>query len=146
MAFAFAVNLPLTLAYEQPHSFGGFLGSLYHFVASLCMVAVQMLAPDGWRFNEMADGGLAWQSAVRSTLEGLVCVGFAVGLHLYIVVPMQVAMTGPDGSPFLKFGVVAVLSVLLSFGAARLSRRVPGIRRVLGAAPPPAVTTADLPP
>lgn len=70
MAFAFAVNLPLTLAYEQPHSFGGFLGSLYHFVASLCMVAVQMLAPDGWRFNEMADGGLAWQSAVRSTLEG----------------------------------------------------------------------------
>ena len=32
VAFAFAVNPPLTLAYEQPHSFGDFLGSLYHDV------------------------------------------------------------------------------------------------------------------
>ena len=146
-------------------------GSGIGFVASLCMAAVEKLAPDAG-VNGKAGGGLGWRSAVRSTLEGLVCVGFAVGLlvvvrdrvrrplrrasamaatrygayilHLYIVVPMQVAMTGPDVSPFLKFGVVAVLSVLLLFGAARLTRRMPGIRRVLGAAPLPAVTTADL--
>jgi hypothetical protein len=65
-------------------------------------------------------------------------------LHLYIVVPIQAALTGPDASAFLKFGVVAVLAVLLSFGAAHLSRRVPCIRRLLGTAPPytPAATSS----
>jgi surface polysaccharide O-acyltransferase-like enzyme len=133
-------------------------------VATVCVVAVQMLAPDGWRYNELADGGVGWQSMVRSTLEGLICVGLAVGvpvvvrelvhrplrlvsatavisyaayiLHVYIVVPIQVAVTGPDLSPFLKFGVVAVLAILFSFGAAHLSRRVPGLRRLLGTTPP----------
>jgi glucans biosynthesis protein C len=132
-------------------------------LAALCMVAVQMLAPDSWRYNEFANGGLAWQSLVRSTVEGLICVGLAVGvtvlvrdlihrplrlvsglaatsyaayiLHVYIVVPLQVSITGVHASPFLKFGFVAVLAVLLSFGAAHLSRRVPGIRRLLGTAP-----------
>jgi fucose 4-O-acetylase-like acetyltransferase len=132
-------------------------------LAALCMVAVQMLAPDSWRYNEFADGGRGWQSLVRSTVEGLICVGLAVGvtvlvrdlihrplrlasamaatsyaayiLHVYIVVPLQVAITEVDASPFLKFGVVAVLAVLLSFGAAHLSRRLPGIRRLLGTAP-----------
>ena len=42
--------------------------------------AVQMLAPDSWRYNELANGGLGWQSLVRSTMEGLVCVGFVVGV------------------------------------------------------------------
>jgi peptidoglycan/LPS O-acetylase OafA/YrhL len=107
---------------------------------------------------------------VRSTLEGLVCVGLAVGvlvvvrdtvhrplrrvsamaatsyaayiLHLYIVVPLQAAITGPDLSPFLKFGVVAALAVLLSFGAAHTSRSVPGLHRLLGTAPPRAPATA----
>lgn len=138
-------------------------------VASLCMVAVQMLAPDSWRYNELANGGLGWQSLVRSTLEGLVCVGLAVGvlvvvremvhrplrlvsamaatsyaayiLHLYIVVPLQAAITGPDVSPFLKVGVVAAVAVLLSFGAAHTSRRVPGLRRLLGTARPRAPAT-----
>ena len=141
-------------------------------VASLCMVAVQMLAPDSWRYNELANGGLGWQSLVRSTLEGLVCVGLAVGLlvvvrdmvhrplrlvsamadtsyaayilHPYIVVPLQVAITGPDVSPFLKFGVVAVLAVVLSFGAAHLSRSVPGLRRLLGTAPTRTQSTPGL--
>jgi hypothetical protein len=132
-------------------------------VASVCMVGMQMLAPDGWRYNQLADGGTGWQSLVRSTLEGLICVGLAVGvpvavrdlvdrplrwasamaatsyaayiLHVYIVVPIQVAITGPNASPFLKFGVVAVLAVMLAFGAAHLSRGVPGLRRVLGTEP-----------
>ena len=141
-------------------------------VASLAMVTLQMFAPESWRYNELADGGLEWQSLVRSTLEGLVCVGLAVGvlvlvrdlvhrpvplvsamavtsyaayiLHLYIVVPLQVAMTGPDLPPFPKFGVVAVLAVVLSFGIAHLSRRVPGVRRLLGTAPTRAPTNAGL--
>jgi surface polysaccharide O-acyltransferase-like enzyme len=132
--------------------------------ASLCMVAVQMLAPDSSRYNQLANGGLGWPSVVRSGLEGLVCAGLAVGvlvvvrdlvhrplrlvsamaatsyaayiLHMSIVVPIQAAIAEPDVSPFLKFSVVAVLAVLLSFGAAHLSGRVPGIRRLLGTGPP----------
>jgi surface polysaccharide O-acyltransferase-like enzyme len=131
--------------------------------ASLGMVIIQMLTPVSWRYNELANGGPGWPSLVRSALEGLICVGLAVGvlvvardlvrqplpmvsamaatsyaayiLHLYIVVPLQAAITGPNLSPFLKFGVVAVLAVLLSFGTAHLSRRVPGLRHLLGTAP-----------
>jgi hypothetical protein len=131
--------------------------------ASLAMVAMQTLAPHGWHYNTLADGGLGWQSAVRSTLEGLICVGLAVGLpvvlrdlthrplplvsaaamtsyaayilHVYILVPLQASITGLDLSPFLKFGFVAGLGLLLSFGAARLSGRVPGVRRLLGTTP-----------
>jgi peptidoglycan/LPS O-acetylase OafA/YrhL len=138
-------------------------------VASACMVTIQMSAPDNWRYNELANGGVGWQSMVRSTLEGLICVGLAVGvlvivrdlvhrplplvsamaatsyaaylLHVYIVVPIQIAITGPHASALLKFAVVATLAVLLSFGAAHLSRRAPGIRRLLGTAPPPPPTT-----
>ncbi|GAA3340681.1 acyltransferase family protein [Amorphoplanes nipponensis] len=133
--------------------------------AAAGMVAVQTMAPPGWHFNELANGGPGWQSLVRCTLEGFICAGLAVGLpvavrelarrplrvvsaaaaasyaayvlHLYILVPLQAAMTGPDASPFVKFGIVAVPAVLLSFGAAHLSRRVPGLRRLLGTAPPP---------
>ena len=131
--------------------------------ASLAMAAVQSAAPESWRYNALANAGLGWQSLVRSTLESLVCVGLSVGLvvvlrdlvrrplrlvtamaatsyaayvlHIYVLVPLQVAVLEPDLSPFVKFGVVAVLGVLLSFGAAHLSRRVPGVRRLLGTAP-----------
>ncbi|GAA0804780.1 acyltransferase family protein [Spirilliplanes yamanashiensis] len=131
--------------------------------ASVTMAAAQLAAPGGWHYNELANGGAGWQSLVRSGLEALICVGLAVGvpvvvrdlvhrplplvtamaassyaayiLHLYIVVPLQVAVAGPSASPFLKFGVVSVLALALSFGAAHLSRRVPGLRRLLGTAP-----------
>jgi hypothetical protein len=130
--------------------------------AAAGMVAVQTLAPAGWRYNELADGGAGWQSSVRSTLEGFIGVGLAVGvpvvvrdlvrrplrlvsalavtsyaayiLHVYLVVPIQYALTSPALSPFVKFGIVAVLGVVFSFGAAHLSRRVPGVRRLLGTA------------
>lgn len=132
--------------------------------ASVAMTAIQMLAPDAWRFNATADGGAGWQSLVRSTLEGLIGVGLAVGLpllirdlvhrplrlvsamavtsyvayilHVYLLVPIQGATTWPDLSPFLKFGIVAVLGVALSFGVAHLSGRVPGLRALLGTTPP----------
>jgi peptidoglycan/LPS O-acetylase OafA/YrhL len=119
-----------------------------------------------------ATGGRTWEALLRTTLESLICAGLSVGLvvafrelvtrsgrllgamaaasfaayivHLYIVVGLQVAILGVPLPAFAKFAVVAVLGVTLTFGAAHLSRRVPGVRVVLGTAPsrPDATTPA----
>jgi glucans biosynthesis protein C len=113
--------------YATPQRSGQGMWLFAGMVASAGMAAIQMLAPADWRYNELANGGVGWQSLVRSTLEGLICVGLAVGvpvvirylvhrslrlvsamaatsyaayiLHLYIVVPIQVAITGLDQMP-----------------------------------------------
>jgi hypothetical protein len=56
-------------------------------------------------------------------------------LHLYIVIGLQIAILGWDLPVFVKFALVSTLGVLLSFGVAHLSRRVPGVRAVLGTRP-----------
>ncbi|WP_413250152.1 acyltransferase family protein [Sinomonas flava] len=112
-----------------------------------------------------ATGGPDWRSALRVTLEILICAGLSVGLvvvlrealrrerpfmaamarasyaayilHVYIVVGLQVAILQPAWPAGVKFLLVAVFGLLFSFGAAHLSGKVPGLRVLLGTAPRP---------
>lgn len=56
-------------------------------------------------------------------------------LHLTIVISIQAGMTRLDVPALVKFGIVTVLGVALAFGLAHLSRRVPGLRVILGTTP-----------
>lgn len=123
---------------------------------------MQLLPPE--RIPEfLAFGGDNWQSLVYSTWEALICVGMVVGLiflartafsrpnrlvvamlagsyaayilHLGIVIGLQAGIEGFDLPVFVKFGLVAFFGVVLTFGIAHLSRRVPGLRVILGTTP-----------
>jgi peptidoglycan/LPS O-acetylase OafA/YrhL len=117
----------------------------------------------GWWGDIMVRGGLNWPSLLRSTLEALIAAGLSVGLvvlfrevfhrpsrllvamatasyaayilHLYIVVGLQIGFGGLELPAVVKFAMVAVLGTALAFGLAHLSRRVPGMRIVLGTTP-----------
>jgi hypothetical protein len=131
-------------------------------VASAGVFAMQLLPPE--RIPEfLAFGGDNWQSLVYSTWEALICVGMVVGLiflaraafsrpnrlvvamlagsyaayilHLGIVIGLQAGIEGVDLPVFVKFGLVAVFGVVLTFGIAHLSRRLPGLRVILGTTP-----------
>jgi hypothetical protein len=108
-------------------------------------------------------GGFTWQALLWSTLEALICTGMVVGLvvvsravfrrpnrmlssmadasyaayilHVTLVLGLQAGLEGVDMSASYKFGVVAILGVMLAFGAGHLSRHVPGLRAVLGTTP-----------
>ncbi|BCT75215.1 hypothetical protein SCMU_10570 [Sinomonas cyclohexanicum] len=110
-----------------------------------------------------ATGGVDWRSAVRVTLEILVCAGLSVGLvvvlrdafnregqligamanasyaayilHVFIVVALQAAILQLAWPAGAKFTAVAVLGLVLCFGAAHLSGKVPGLRLLLGTTP-----------
>ena len=116
-----------------------------------------LLAPDS---DVTAGGGFTWQSLLYSAWESLICVGMVVGLivlfrqvfrranrtlvalaaasyaayiiHFMIVVFLQAGIEGVQVPALVKFGSVAVLGVLLAFGVGHLSRRVPGLRTILG--------------
>lgn len=119
-------------------------------------------APDRWD-EVTADGGFVAQSLVSSTWEALICVGLCLGLitlfrtmftrtnrvlvamaaasyaayiiHFLIVVFLQAGIQGLELPALVKFGFVTILGVLLAFGVGHLSRRVPGLRVILGTAP-----------
>jgi peptidoglycan/LPS O-acetylase OafA/YrhL len=108
----------------------------------------------------IAPGGLDLRSLVFSAWESLLCVSMTVGLvvffretfhrenrplaamakdsyaaymlHLAIVVALQAAIAGLHLPPLVKLALVAVLGVALAFGVAHLSRKVPGVRVILG--------------
>lgn len=131
--------------------------------ASIGVVAAQELLPDRWDgYLELERGGANWPSLLRSALEALVCAGLGVGvlvlfreavrrpsrlltmmasasyaayiLHLYLVVALQSVAVDLRLPVFVKFALVAVVGVALSFGLGHLSRRVPGARVLLGTA------------
>lgn len=109
-----------------------------------------------------ATGGLDWRSLIRVSLEILICTGLSVGLvvtlreafrlpirffaamatasyaayilHVFLVVGLQAAILPIAWPAGVKFTVVAVLGLLLSFGIGYLSRFVPGLRTLLGTA------------
>ena len=117
----------------------------------------------GWWNDVMAAGGLNWPSLARSTCEALICVGLSIGLivtfrqtfrkpsrllttvaaasyaayilHLYIVISLQNLIKEAALPAAAKFAVVAVLGIVFSFGLALLSRRIPGLRVILGTKP-----------
>lgn len=129
-------------------------------VASAGYWALLLLAPDS---NVTAGGGFNWQSLLYSTWESLICAGMVVGLivlfrqvfrrtnralvamaaasyaayiiHFMIVVFLQAGIEGLDLPALVKFGLVAILGVLLAFGVGHLSRRVRGLRMILGTTP-----------
>ena len=129
-------------------------------IASAGYWALLLLAPDS---NITAGGGFKWQSLVYSAWESLICAGMVVGLivffrqvfrrnnpvlvamaaasyaayiiHFMIVVFLQAGIEGIDLPALIKFGVVSILGVLLAFGIGYWSRRVPGLRVILGTTP-----------
>lgn len=130
--------------------------------ASAGVFASRLLSPE--RLGEfLAFGGDNWQSLVYSTWEALICVGMVLGsivlartvfhrpnrviaamvagsyaayiLHLTIVISLQAGIEGVNLPVLVKFGFVTVFGVLLAFGIAHLSRRIPGMRLILGTTP-----------
>jgi len=131
-------------------------------IAAGGIYVVRLGASDRWG-DIYAGGGFGWQSLLASTWEALICVGMCLGLivlfrqvfhrtsrllvamaaasyaayilHLMIVVGLQAGMEGLELPALAKFGVVFTFGVLLAFGVGHLSRRVPGVRSVLGTTP-----------
>ena len=129
-------------------------------VASAGYWALLLLASDS---NITAGGGFKWQSLVYSTWESLICAGMVIGLivlfrqtfrrnnpvlvamaaasyaayiiHFMIVVFLQAGIERIDLPALIKFGVVSILGVFLAFGIGYWSRRVPGLRVILGTTP-----------
>lgn len=107
----------------------------------------------------VAPGGRDWRSLAWSGWEALICVGLCVGLlilarelfnrqgrlgralvagsyaayvvHLWPVVGLQFALAGVALPPLVKFAVVSLAAVPLSFLLGGLIRRLPGVKRVL---------------
>ena len=107
----------------------------------------------------VAPGGRDWRSLVWSGWEALICVGLCIGLlilarevcnrqgrigralaagsyatyvvHLWPVIGLQFALTGVALPPLVKFAVVTLAAVPLSFVLGGLIRRLPGVKRVL---------------
>lgn len=140
--------------------------------ASAGLSAFWLAAPDRW--DDVIDtGGFNWQSLVYSTWEALICAGLCVGLivlfrtvfgrtnrvlvamaaasyaayilHWLTVVGLQTGIEGLDLPALVKFGLVTAFGVVLAFGVGHLSRRVPGVRVVLGTTPPKPESTAGQP-
>lgn len=107
-----------------------------------------------------ATGGLDWRSLVFCLWEALVCVGLVIGLlvlfrerinkktgrvlaamigatyavyiiHWWVVVGIQAGFEAVDLGPFVKFVLVAILAIALSFGIGYLMRLVPGAKKIL---------------
>ena len=107
-----------------------------------------------------ATGGLDWRSLVYSSWEALVCVGLVIGLlilfreridkqpsallaamigaayavyiiHWLVVVGIQIGFDAFDLAPFVKFVLVTILAIALSFGIGHLARKIPGAKKIL---------------
>ena len=131
-------------------------------VASTGYYIVEMLGSDSAN-ADVATGGFTARSALYTTWEALICAGMVVGLvvvgrtvfrrgspllgalaaasyaayilHVTFVVGLQAGLEDVDLSTSIKFSVVAMLGVLLAFGAGHVSRRVPGLRTLLATTP-----------
>ncbi|MCP4964263.1 MAG: acyltransferase [bacterium] len=131
-------------------------------VTSAAVYTAVMLANDPGS-DIIEGGGFTWQALLWSMLEALICAGMVVGmtvigrqvfqrssrmleamaaasyaaymLHVTIVIGLQAGLEEVDLSAGIKFGIVASLGIVLAFGAGHLSRRVPGLRTVLGTSP-----------
>jgi fucose 4-O-acetylase-like acetyltransferase len=131
-------------------------------VASTGYYIVEMLGSDSAN-ADVATGGFTARSALYTTWEALICAAMVVGLvvvgravfrrgspllgalaaasyaayilHVTFVVGLQAGLEDVDLSTSIKFAVVAILGVLLAFGAGHVSRRVPGLRTLLGTTP-----------
>lgn len=123
-----------------------------------CVLFLNLAWAEGW-----SAGGFTWRSLLFSTWEALICAGMCVGLivafrnvlprtnpilkalgaasyaayilHVTFVVGFQAGLEEVDASASVKFGIVAVAGLLLSFGAGHASRYVPGLRAILGTSP-----------
>ena len=131
--------------------------------ASAGVYYMTLFAPE--RADEILDpGGFTAASLLYSTWEAVICAGMCVGLivlgrtlfgrtnrlllamsaaayaaymlHFGIVIAIQSTILDVDASANTKFVFVALLGILLSFGLARLSRWVPGLRNILGTSVP----------
>ncbi len=107
-----------------------------------------------------ATGGLDWRSLVFCLWEALICVGLVIGLlvlfrekinkktgrvlaamigaayavyiiHWWVVVGVQAGFEAFDLAPFVKFVLVTILAIALSFGIGHLMRLVPGAKKIL---------------
>ena len=144
-----------------PARFGAIWMSI-GLVISAAVYAAVMLADDP-ASDVIEGGGFTWRALLWSALEALICAGMVVGLvvvgravfhrssrllaamaaasyaayilHVTFVIGLQAGLEGVDMSASIKFGVVAILGVVLAFGAGHLSRRVPGLRAILGTTP-----------
>ena len=138
------------------------VGAVWLVVGLAAAAGIYLLEALGLWFQMTATGGPDWRSAVRVSLEILVCAGLSVGLvvvlrevvrrpnrmlsamaaasyaayilHIFVVTGLQAALLGVLWPVMAKFAAVAVLGVVLSFGIAHLSGRVPGLRLLLGTA------------
>ena len=107
----------------------------------------------------VATGGADWRSLVWSAWEAVICVGLCIGLltlarerltqpgrllrtlgansyaiyvvHIWALVPLQVALVGVALPPLAKFALVCLVGIPLSVAVAALGRRLPGVRRLL---------------
>ncbi len=108
----------------------------------------------------IAKGGFTWKSFVWSSWEALICVGFCVGLpilfrdffnrspsrlvlklvaaaygayiiHILVVVGLQTGLNDFDLSPLLKFCVVTITGIPISFSISYLLKLAPGIRKII---------------
>jgi glucan biosynthesis protein C len=131
-------------------------------VTSAAVYTAVMFADDP--ANDVIEGGgFTWQALLWSALEALICAGMVVGLvvvgravfrrssrllvamaaasyaayilHVTFVIGLQAGLEGVDMSASIKFGIVAILGVVLAFGAGHLSRHIPGLRAILGTTP-----------
>jgi glucan biosynthesis protein C len=102
-------------------------------------------------------GGKSWRSLVFCTWEAFVLAGLGVGLlvllrdrlnrapgklldalvgaafgayiiHLFVVIGLQAGMGAVTLAPFIKFLIVTLIAVILSFGIAHLAKKVPGLK------------------
>lgn len=137
----------------------GFVWLGVGLVSSIGLSAFVLLADE--RKNDWIDtGGFNLQSLLYSAWEALICVGLSVGLivlfrevfrrshpllaamaaatyaayivHWLIVIGLQSAIADFQLPALVKFGLVTAGAVVLAFGVGHLSRRVPGLRVVLG--------------
>lgn len=108
----------------------------------------------------IARGGPGWQSAVWCLWEAVICTGLCVGLpvwfrkhlsarpgglaralisaaygayiiHFLLVIALQFALQSAPLPPLVKFALVTVAGIAVSFALSHALRLIPGVKRVL---------------
>jgi glucan biosynthesis protein C len=134
----------------------GLLAAAAYYVYSLW--GAQLFAMPG--IDITATGGLDWRSLVYCLWEALVCIGLCIGLlvlfrerfnrspsrllmamigaayavyiiHWLVVVGIQAGFTAVNLAPFIKFLLVTIIAIVISFGIGYLMRLVPGAKKII---------------
>lgn len=145
--------------YERTSSNVGFAWLAIGVIASVLYYWYRLVGMD-FLPRLIAKGGLNWKSFVWSSWEAFICVGFCVGLpilfreyfnsspsrivrklvvaaygayiiHVLIVVGVQTGLHDFDLSPLLKFCLVTITGILISFSLSYLLKLTPGIRKII---------------